>query len=272
MTWIPSWPAASARAAASSGPPSATVTVAPQLVQDGPVAARSDHPASAHPRGQRHGDAPRHTGGAQHQHGFPGLQRGPPGQRQPGTHCRVDDRRGGHLVQAVRQRQHEPSRRALGHGPVRGADTTEIHPGTVRGAARAIDTGDHRQRALAAIVLPAGQHPHDRVQTSGGDLDQGLPTGDGRLGEIGEPRGRRQRIDHRRLHRRRLPQVAPSRVVPARRVPPDRPKPCQSTASDTGSRRLARGHVRPAPTYPELEPASQTATRIHLRLLSATLG
>ena len=42
-----------------------------------------------------------------------------------------------------------------------GADTTEIHSGAVRGAARAVDTGDHRQHALAAVVLAAGQHPHD---------------------------------------------------------------------------------------------------------------
>src|SRR5271157_6195192 len=66
---------------------------------------------------------------------------------------------------------------------------------------------------LAAVVLAAGQHPHDRVQPGGGDLDQGLPAGDHRLGEVGEPRAPLQRIDHCRLHHPRLPQRTPSRIV-----------------------------------------------------------
>ena len=117
-----------------------------KLVQDGLVAARGDHPARAQPLGQRHRDPPGHPSRAQHQHGLTWLQRGPPGQRQPGTHPRVDDRRGGHLIQALRQRQRKPRRRPLCHRPARRADTTEIHRPAVRQPARAVDPGNHRQR------------------------------------------------------------------------------------------------------------------------------
>jgi len=189
-----------------------------KLVQHGPVAARGDHPARAQPPGQRHRDPPGCPGRAQHQHGLTRPQRGPPGQRQPGTHPRVDDRRGGHLVQALGQRQRKPRRGPLRHRPVRRADTTEIHRPAVRQPARAVDPGDHRQRALAAHRWPASAR-------SGATRPRSPPPGSPRR----QPPGQRRRRTAGPAPANRSPppsspappaaSTRPNRI--GRRVPPD---------------------------------------------------
>jgi hypothetical protein len=122
---------------------------------------------------------------AEDQDGFAGGEAYAPGEREPGRHSGVRQRRRGDVVDVLRDGPAALSRhhRALSHRAERRPGSAEEHAGTVIEMPNSIQATDDRERNRTRVVRAAGYRFRRRTQRGGVDANDHFALARNRLGE-----------------------------------------------------------------------------------------